>query len=92
MTTIPTYTFEHLKTGEVTEHYMKMSELDEFKRKNKKKLRQIHLSMMIGDPVVLGVQQPPAEFQSFLKKMRDTVPGANKKAFGRHFKLPADQI
>jgi len=75
---MPRYSFEDLKTGQITELDMKIKELDPFLKRNKKTLRQVFTRMNTGDPWLLdGVMKPPADFSKYiLGKVKAKVPGA----------------
>lgn len=58
---MPTYDILHKPTGEVTERRMTISALETFLKENPEyevTFRQVN----IGDPVALGIKQPPSEF------------------------------
>jgi hypothetical protein len=57
---------------------MKISELDPFLKKNKKKYVQILTKMTTADPWLLdGVKKPPSDFSKYvLGKVKHGVPGA----------------
>lgn len=70
---MPTYNFKHNDTGEVSEHTMSISQLDEFKTANPD-LQQVHLS---APPLQRdsGRQKPDEGFREVLSGI--------KKASGR---------
>lgn len=71
---MPTYNFKHIDTGEVSEHTMSISQLDEFKAANPD-LQQVHLSApkLSRDS---GRTKPDEGFRDVLKSI--------KKASGRN--------
>jgi hypothetical protein len=73
---MPTYTFKNLQTGEVTEHIMKIAELDQFKADHPELERYICDAPSFGDPVRLGLIKPDAGFKEVLQKIADKTPGA----------------
>lgn len=66
---MPTYTFENTNTNQIEEHYLKLSELDQFKIDNPH-LKQKLTAPAIGDPVHLGVSKTPDSFNSLLKHIK----------------------
>ncbi|MCG7944861.1 MAG: hypothetical protein N0C84_00790 [Candidatus Thiodiazotropha taylori] len=70
---MPTYTFQNKNTKEFSEHYMSMSELDEFK-KNNPDLEQI----LITGPIIGGTSSSggklPEGFKDRLREMKKKHP------------------
>jgi hypothetical protein len=58
---MPNYDILHKPTGEVTERFMTISQLETFLAENPD-YEVTFLKMNIGDPVVLGVHRPPSDF------------------------------
>jgi hypothetical protein len=58
---MPTYDILHKPTGEVTERSMSIASLDTFLKENPE-YEVTFRQMTIGDPVALGIKQPPSEF------------------------------
>ena len=66
----PTYDFENIETGEVTEYLMSWKKLDEFKEQNP------HLKQLIGTPMIVGGYGDRVKvdggFNDVLKKIAST--------------------
>jgi hypothetical protein len=73
---MPTYTFHNSEADTTEEHYLKISELDEFKNNNPH-LKQKLSVPSIGDSVQLGVTKTPDSFNSLLKHIKK----GNSKGF-----------
>lgn len=74
---MPRYTFENTETGEVTEHEMRIAELDKFKEDHPE-LQQLITGMSLVDPVLLGVKKPSSDFRKYvLGRIKEKVPGNN---------------
>ena len=76
---MPTYKCRNKETGEVTEEFMKISELDAFREANP------HLETVIGapaicDPVRIGVTKKDTGFKEVLQKINERVPGGMKES------------
>ena len=68
---MPTYNFKNEKTGEVTEHFMKLSEMEQFKKDNP------HLSVVLGATAsVSGVGSLKTDngFKEVLSKVAEAHP------------------
>jgi hypothetical protein len=78
---MPTYKFRNTETGEVTEHMLKISELDQFKENNPTLERYFDVEGLasLGDATrmsVPGAGQPHAAFErGVIQRMKDTIPG-----------------
>lgn len=70
---MPTYSFRDTNTGEVTDHTLRISELDDFKSANP------HLTQVIASVThVRGVnQKPDSGFRDVLKSIKDANRGSN---------------
>lgn len=66
---MPTYVFRNTQTDEVEEHYMKISELDEFKEKNTHLDIQLQGMNMISD-TKSTLTRAGTEWQDHLKRMK----------------------
>jgi hypothetical protein len=66
---MPTYTFENVNTNEIEEHYLSISQLDNFKDNNPH-LKQKLTAPAIGDPARLGITKTPDSFNSLLKHIK----------------------
>lgn len=58
---MPKYDILHKPTGEVTEMTMSIANLEIFLKEHPDH-EVVFRQMMVGDPVALGVKQPPREF------------------------------
>lgn len=78
---MPTYKFRNTETGEVTEHIMRIAELDKFKEDNPILERYFDVEGLagLGDAhrmSVPGVGQPHAAFErGVIQRMKETIPG-----------------
>lgn len=78
---MPTYKFRNLDTGEVTEHVMRIAELDEFKEKNPQLERYFDVEGLagLGDGArmnVPGAGKPDSTFEKYvINRMKETIPG-----------------
>jgi len=78
---MPTYKFRDLNTGEISEHTMRIAELDEFKEKNPQLERYFDVEGLagLGDGArmsVRGAGQPVKAFeQGVIQRIKETVPG-----------------
>jgi len=78
---MPTYTFRNVTTGDITEHTMRMSELDQFKVANPD-LEQYHSTETmpgLGDPMRMdlpGVTKANDAFEKgVIERIKRNVPG-----------------
>lgn len=75
---MPTYQFKDQQTGEYKEFFMKISDLDDFK-KNNPQLIQVHVTPFeIGDTVRMGMRKPDQNFRELLKHIHNKVGGNHK--------------
>jgi hypothetical protein len=72
---MPTYTFIHKETGEITEHVMKIAELDEFKKNNPVLERYMCDAPSIGDPIRLGIRKNDNGWRETLQRVAEKTPG-----------------
>lgn len=71
---MPTYEFRNTQTGEVSEHIMKISELDEFKSKNPHLERTItQAPAFAGDHITL---KKDSGFKEVLQRIHEKTPGS----------------
>ena len=72
---MPTYSFINQATGEVEDHYMKISELDDFKTTNP------HLDQMITAPNIVGgvsLRDKQSDgFKEVMSKIGEKSPGSS---------------
>ena len=66
---MPRYNFKNLDTDDVECHYIKIAELDEFK-KNNPQLKQELSTPGFGDAMRLGITKTPESFNSLLKEIK----------------------
>lgn len=92
---MPTYKFRNLDTGNITEHVMRISELDDFKQKNPQLERYFDMEGLagLGDGTrmnVPGAGTPVKAFeQGVIQRIKETVPG-NTLAKTHKTKLPRE--
>lgn len=87
---MPNYDILHKPTGEVSEMFMTILELETFLRENPE-FEVTFLKMQVGDPVLLGVQRPPSDFTNHVLapierhynsgKQRETRFGRSKASY-----------
>ena len=83
------YSFEDQETGEEFELQMSYEELKEFLANNPNVNQTFRMNL--GDPVRMGVQRPPSDFQKYvLGRVKEAVPGANKAAIERRYTIPKE--
>lgn len=58
---MPTYDLLHKPTGEVVEKFLTIAAMEQFLKDNPD-YEITFRQMNVGDPVVLGVKQPPSDF------------------------------
>lgn len=76
---MPTYSFINKNTGEITEHFMSISALDEFKASNPDLERYMGDSAPgIVDPVRLGRVKVDSGFRDVLGRIAERTPGGRK--------------
>lgn len=66
---MPTYIFKNKETEEIEEHYMKISELDQFKEDHPNLLIQLQGMNMVSD-TKSALTRAGGEWQDFLKSMK----------------------
>ena len=72
---MPTYTFKHKETGDITEHVMRMSELDNFKESHPELERYMGDIPSLVDPVRLGRIKVDNGFREVLHRIAERTPG-----------------
>lgn len=78
---MPTYSFKNLETGEMVEHIMKISALDEFKKNNPHLEQHVSGSPGLSDPARIGVLKPASGFRDLLKNMKSKHRGSTINDF-----------
>lgn len=73
---MPTYSFRNKETGELSEHVMKMSELDAFKESHPELERYMNDIPGLADPVRLGRVKIDNGFREVLHRISERAPGA----------------
>lgn len=66
---MPTYVFKNTNTDEIEEHFLKISELDEFKENNPHLVSQLGTPGMVSD-TKSTLTRAGGEWQDFLKGMK----------------------
>lgn len=78
---MPTYVFKNVETGEIEEHRMSYTVLDEFKQNNPNLERYFSVEGLVGlgDGMRMstpGTGQPVKAFeQGVIQRMKETIPG-----------------
>ena len=76
---MPTYNFINQQTGEVEDHFMKISELDDFKKTNP------HLDQMVTAPAIVGgvsVRDKQSDgMKEVFSRIAEKNPGSNLDSY-----------
>jgi hypothetical protein len=72
---MPLYEFLNSDTGDIEEHQVRMSELDEFIKNNPKLTKVIATAPSIGDSVRLGIKKNDQGWKEVLHKVAEKTPG-----------------
>lgn len=72
---MPTYTFEHIKTGVITDITMSMAERDDFVIKNTD-CRQVFTTLNIVGGVAGLTHKPDSGFKDVVQKIAEKHPGS----------------
>jgi len=76
---MPTYSFINQATGEVEDHFMSFTELDDFQKTNP------HLDKVITAPAILGSvsirDKRPDGFKEVMSKIAEKNPGSNLDSY-----------
>ena len=84
---MPNYVFLNTKTKKEIELNMSMEDHEIFTKDNPHMVQQFN-SVNIADPVRIGVQKPPADFQKYvLGKVKAGQPGANKAVIEKRWEI-----
>jgi hypothetical protein len=78
---MPKYDFRNKETGEETEVWLKISELDEFKANNPHLKQFLKGAPGIGDSIRLGLRKPDQGFREVLSKAKENHPKGNVNTF-----------
>jgi len=73
---MPTYTFRNKETGEQFEQFMKISELDEYRKQNPHLESIITGAPMMMDPMRAGVRKIDNGFKDVLQQIHSRTPGS----------------
>lgn len=71
---MPTYTFLNKETHEVSEVFLKISELDAYKASHPELEIQLQ-ALPLGDPIRLGLRHVPDGFREVMRQIADNTPG-----------------
>lgn len=85
---MPRYTFQNKKTKKRVDIDMPYSELQKFLNHNPD-MEQV-FKMNVVDSVVVGVTKPPADFMKHVIGKVKEMPGANKNAIEKRWKIPKE--
>ena len=91
---MPTYVFKDMNTGDLSEHVMSYTKLDEFKTQNPHLIRHMTSDNLpiLSDGTRLsvpGIGQPHAAFErGVIQRMKETIPGNTMS--GHKTKLPRE--
>lgn len=77
---MPFYLFKNKKTEEITEKFLKISELDQYRSDNPD-LETIPQAPGLSDPVRLGRLKPSDGFRDVLGKIKSGSPGSTINTF-----------
>lgn len=72
---MPTYTFENIETGDVEEHFLSMSNLDNFKAENPKLKQKLTITNIVGG-LTKESGSLPEGFKDTLREMKKKHPAA----------------
>jgi hypothetical protein len=76
---MPTYSFINQATGEVEDHFMRISELDDFKITNP------HLDQLVSAPAIVGgvsIKDKQSDgFKEVMSKVAERNPGSNLDSY-----------
>jgi hypothetical protein len=76
---MPTYSFQNIKSGEIVEKILRISEREEWLQANPE-YQQVHLKApAMGDPVRLGITRMDNGFREVLQKIHERSPGSTLK-------------
>ena len=72
---MPTYEYKNENTGEVSEHFMSISDMEQFEIDNPHMKKIIH-APALGDAMRLGVRKTDQGFNDLLKTIKKSKPGS----------------
>ena len=73
---MPTYQYIDEETGEVSERFMSISNMEQFEKDNPNMKKYITSAPAIGDSVRLGIKRTPDSFNDMLKTIKKTNAGS----------------
>lgn len=76
---MPIYTFKNLKTGDIFDKELKISERELFLQENKDLKQLLIQAPRIVDPVRIGVKKHPDSFKDLMKTIRNKSGGDKTK-------------
>lgn len=86
---MPIYPLRNTETGEIFEKVMKIAEYEQYLIENPHISRYYDSCASIGDPVRLGIKQPPADFQKYIiGRMKASIPGNTLS--DRKYQIPSE--
>lgn len=77
---MPTYVYQNTETGEIEEHFHKISEMDSFLEMNTHLTRKITIPNMIRSSSA-GHSKPDSGFRDVLKSIKSANRGSNINTF-----------
>jgi hypothetical protein len=72
---MPIYQYKNEETGEVTDHFMSISTMEQFELDNPHMKKIIH-APALGDAMRLGVRKTDEGFNDLLKSIKKNKPGS----------------
>ena len=72
---MPIYQYKNEETGEVSDHFMSISTMEQFEKDNPHMKKVIH-APALGDAMRLGVRKTDDSFNDLLKTMKKSSPGS----------------
>ena len=78
---MPKYDFRNIETGEETEVWLKISELDDFKANNPHLQQFLKGAPGLGDSIRMGLRKPDQGFREVLSKAKEAHPKGNVNTF-----------
>ena len=89
---MPIYPLKNTETEEIFEKVMKIAEYETYMQENPHIQRYYEMGgtiATIGDPVRLGIKQPPADFQKYIiGRMKAAIPG--NTLHDRKYSIPSE--
>jgi len=73
---MPIYQYKNEETGEISDHFMSISTMEQFEVDNPHMKKIIH-APAFGDAMRLGVKKTDDNFNDLLKQMKKKAPGSD---------------